>query len=348
MKAVRPALFALFLSVCLNAAAEARISEYEAAILSGSAQLELVSLSAYRDSVAARMRAGVLTRLGFGPDPGSPRVLRAEIGVTPILRYDGNINNGVIGDRLDLGGLVFLVDEESRARAGLVGGLALSAGSVLSFGQGGTLTLGAGLRYERALRHPLSIRGGFLQACGSQHIGRLTWIGLCQSFHREKRSLDGSRAAVTTLSFSRVLRNRFGPAELGIELGSLRNDGAQRGFAGLVLRQAAGGFGAFSLEIAGEHRRTGVNTADLRIRPGYSTFVRGRPLAVSLLYQKEGGGQFLGRSRRDEFTLLRFDYAVSRSLSLSLGYRKRHSSAGIYSGSSMIFGFNMRPLALRR
>ena len=102
----------LFLTFSLPAFAQ----DLRLPLLQGQPDLALFALSRSESEISAPGRF-LLERQGFYHRPGAGlQTLTSGLSLSPTLRHDPNINDGIPADRVTLGGLPFIVAPESRAK----------------------------------------------------------------------------------------------------------------------------------------------------------------------------------------------------------------------------------------
>lgn len=95
--------------------------------------------------------------------------------------YDDNINNGIKSDTVHIGGYKFAVDEDSRARDGLLIGMSGYIGACMSYAEGGTVQLSGGAAWRKAAHEDIIRRSAlapFAQTiiCAAGLGRRLVWV----------------------------------------------------------------------------------------------------------------------------------------------------------------------------
>lgn len=249
---------------------------------------------------AAGVRDGIARSMGLAGDPGS--LASTSLKVSPVLRWDDNVNGGMASDDLVIGGYRFLVDERFRARGGVVVGGAVSAGAAYALGERTGIEFG--LQASAAFAPALSmtktaVRG---EAC-VRHVTADygTLLSGCADVSARDQELGSSRKAGVEVSASRTFVGRAAVHEAEVTLRREKEfeNGAVRDQVGLRYGAATPGGVAFSAEIGFGTASKDVMTTRRRAGVSAAAIIAGRPTRLGVSVQEGRGGLFLGEERRE-------------------------------------------------
>lgn len=280
--------------------------------------------------------------LGLAHAPGmGPAYVAHELGLAPVLEFDSNINGGTPGGYVQIGGLKFTLTEASKAKAGVVLGMAASASLRLSLAPGRVIEGSASGQIARAPQHDLTRRSYALRLCGAQHLGRSDWLDLCIGRRGTQRALASGDETHAAVGFARQYANRHGLHEASLRLERVDN----------------GHYAKTSLDFGATHASARLGVVEWRVEwgeyiPGQHTRLGGvalsltRPLwgAQTTLFvagAQEGGGAFFGTARTDQVFRLGLTRALHPRLALTLSAEDRRSSLENYTGVTMGFALTI-------
>jgi hypothetical protein len=342
------ALLAAALLAAPGAGAEPR---WQAAALSGSDRLLAFSLlrerpAGYRDAAAAALeRAGALP--GPAPSPG-PRIVARRLTVAPALAWDDNVNGGVPGARLGLGPFVFTVDEESRAKAGLVLGLDAGAEAAWAVGRATRLSLQAGLTWRHAPALDLGWQAGLLRGCAARMVAPWRWIEGCAALSGVERALSSTAARRVEARTVALVASRWGDHRLSLGAWAEDRDGSvQPGLsAGLLTATGRGAIDLTALLGAEPAGRGGVVAA---AGVSFARVLASAPTRLSLGVARERGGEVLGDPRRDDVARLGLARGLPGGAVGRLGLSLRRSTIELYDDDlTLSLGVQLRGLEFWR
>ena len=126
-------------------------SDWQAALEGGSPRLRLFALQIRRPEGAGDYVANLQRHLGLKhPQGKGAAYISHSLTLAPVLDYDANINGGTPGKTIMLGNFVFTLSEKSRAKAGVVAGLAPAANLRFSLRPGMVIEASASASATRA------------------------------------------------------------------------------------------------------------------------------------------------------------------------------------------------------
>ncbi|SEC61820.1 hypothetical protein [Rhodobacter sp. 24-YEA-8] len=337
-KSLRAWFRAALVGVCLvglaAGQAEADTSDLTRnAFLSGSERLRLrafgTALEAGRLGPAETlfMRRELLAQ-GYGVEPGQLSLTARRLSFAPVLGWDGNINGGVLQDRLTIGGLVLEADPAFRAKAGLVFGGAGGAMARFAWGPGRVVELTAGGELAWSPRHEIGRADAALSLCSRNHLQDWVFLDLCALGTRSWRELDTSNAHRLSAELSKVFAAGGSVQQAGLRYEAVSTSGGMQDRLRLSLeRIGRAGVSDIALTLGAKVDETTVLRQ--RIEAGYSWARAGRDWRIDLWHQRAEGGAFLGQPREDRSHGFGLSASLRPGVTLRLGVMSSRSTAAI-------------------
>lgn len=266
---------------------------------------------------------------GFYYAPGERRVIARDVWVAPLLSYDGNINGGVLQDNFTFNGFVFDADPASRAKAGVVMGLA--AGGVARVAWANGRYVEGRLRGEAVWspEHHIGRSAAEISVCSRNHVTGWTFMDLCHSASVVQRERGSSTAQETALSATQLFQTGAGYHEMTAEFAQTRTEtGRQPSVTlawGTVWNKAA-----TKLSLTKAAPIAGETALDSRITADVQWLWGARAVGVGVWHQRANGGAFLGMARTDEASGLSLSYQLRPGLTAQLGYMANHSNIDFF------------------
>ena len=317
-------------------AAQTPATNWQAALDSGAPRLMLFALQVEKpdgaDDFVARLQYGQAMQQAKA---AAPVMLSYSADLRPIVAYDSNINSGIPGDTIYLGGRPFTPEAANRAKSGMVYGAEASLTARFALAPGRTLDLTAYGAQAHSFDHGLDVLNAGLSACGAQYWGRTTWTEMCLGDTFTQRDNAPERERFASIGVSKVFASRFGFHEARATVRNAKRKDYDKASLSLQLITAKAGLGALNLRIdlgarvAGSHTRLfGASAALTRPIAGVST-------TLFAGYGIDAGGTLLDQPRRDEI----FSVGLSRKLTshaeATLRLSQRQSSIAAYDGLSV-------------
>ena len=210
----------LFLTFSLPAFAQ----DLRLPLLQGQPDLALFALSRSESEISAPGRF-LLERQGFYHRPGAGlQTLTSGLSLSPTLRHDPNINDGIPADRVTLGGLPFIVAPESRAKEAVLVGLQLTGWQSWSYAPGARLRLSHSLNAELEPKWGYHHASANLRLCAEQPVASWTWADACLSAGAVYDGTETESALTATLGARHLFQTGAGFHQLNLGLGATATD----------------------------------------------------------------------------------------------------------------------------
>lgn len=318
----------------------------EGALMSGSERLLAWSLLDPRlPAVAKTASAKILTKSGYGMAPG---VTKSDFRIRPFLRYDGNLNGGMPGDSLSIGPFTFKIPEDYQAVSGALVGVSAEAIHVQALGNGLSMDLHGGISLGVSPETGLQKHQAMAEGCLRQMVSADFFVHGCLMAGWQKWDLGESvqvsaRAGATHLFALGKTRNQI-TAELRQDYfpsidGSEKSD---QMIGSVELLSALPDGSAVSLEVEVGEKMTERSALRHKISAGYTRKIAGQPTSISLSWQENEGGMFLGEPRRDEIISASIKRPVGESMLMTVGVSRTDSTADILDNLSVDVGFSWK------
>lgn len=256
--------------------------------------------------------------------------------LAPVVAYDPNMNGGMPGSSIVLGGLEFTLPPESVAQSGLLVGAGLSLAGRADVSANFGLDYSANVQSLHNLAADLQVRSAGASVCGLTFLSDSTLGSLCATTSREEKALSVSSTTSFTLSADH--RRPIDPTGETVP-------GWDTSLAGLIGRdkvdggwrsKAGGSLGIYGPEgrslILGVTLFTPVRNA---LSDRYSlelalTAPDHFPAGLSLSFVRAEGGNVFGLSREDSTARLGLDVQLGRRVMASIGLSRKDSSVDFF------------------
>lgn len=301
--------------------------------LAGSEHLRLRALGSGITSgspttaVNQRMRQE-LSYQGYYAKRGQIKAVARQVWLSPLLGWDGNINGGVLRDRIDFNGLTFEVDPDYRAKAGVVVGGSVGAMTRLAWDEGRVIDLVAQAELGWSPKHEVGRQDLFLQACSRNHLMGWSFLDLCAAGSRSFRELGDSTSHRLSADVAQVFA--LGPSlhELGFTLARADSQTEDQNRVGLSLDSLWRG-SSTSVALSLGEAIPDATVMRERLDLGLKHPVLGRDIGLDLWGQRAEGSAFLGTPREDKVWGFGISTDLRPGLGLRLGYSDSTSTAAI-------------------
>lgn len=315
----------------LSLAAQTPATNWQAALDSGAPRLMLFALQVEKpagaDDFVARLQYGqAMQQAKTAP----PVLLSYRTDLRPIVAYDGNINGGIPGDTIYLGGFPFTIAPENRAKAGMLYGAEASLTARFALAPGSTLDLTAYAAQAHSFDYGLDILNAGLSACGAQYWGRSSWTQICVGDTFTQRNNLPERERFASLGVSKVFASRLGFHEARATVQKAVRKDYDKTSLSLHLITARAGLGALTLRIDAGERVAGYNTRLVGTSAALTRPIAGVSTTFFAGYGVEAGGAVFGQPRRDEIFSLGLSRKLTSHAEATLRLSQRQSSIPAY------------------
>lgn len=163
-----------------------------------------------------------LVSQGFYYEPGARHVIATQAWAAPVLSYDGNINGGVLQDRLTFNGFVFDADPSLRAKAEVAVGFSARGVTRLAWAIGRYIE--GRLRGEMVWspEHHIVRSTADLSLCSRIHVTGWTFLDMCHSASVVQRELGSSTVQETAFAVTQLFQTGAGYHEMTAEVAQTR------------------------------------------------------------------------------------------------------------------------------
>ncbi|WP_420024551.1 lipocalin (plasmid) [Cereibacter azotoformans] len=253
----------------------------------------------------------------------------AEASLSPTLGWSPNLNGGLAGSRIALGGGWLEIDPTYVARSGATAGLLFESEARLAWGLGRFLQAEADGAISRAWQSGYERRDRRLQLCSRNHLRGWSFLDLCLRQSESDRSLSQYEQRETSLQFARLLAVPNSYHEIRLDLTQRRQPEYRQPRAGLELHSVWSGlatrFGiGLGQAVEGRTAERVDAFADLRWR------MAGAVTGLSLWQSRASGGQVFGLAQSDVSTGVALFRQITPALDLSVQYVRTRSSVDLF------------------
>lgn len=318
----------------------------EGALMSGSDRLLAYSLLDPSLPAVAKAASGkILSRAGYGPEAGT---VKSEVRLRPFLRYDGNLNGGMPGDRLAIGPFTFLIPEDYKAVSGPLLGVTAEAVHLQALGNGLSLDLHAGVSLGVSPGNDLQKHQAVAEGCLRQMVNPDTFLHGCLRAGWQRwdlgESVQVAASAGATHLFSlgatrnqltAEVRQEYFPSVAGSEKSS-------QTLGSLELVTALPDSSALLLALEVGEAVEGRSALRHKISASYSRKIAGQPTSFSLSWQENEGGTFLGQPRHDEILSASVKRPLGDKTLMTVGISQTQSTADILDNVAVDVGLTWK------
>lgn len=264
--------------------------------------------------------------------------LSALFSLTPIFRYEDNINGGNSPQPLVVGNLSFIGDENFHKQSGVLVGLNAGLGGRYIYDQGRYLNYHLGTGYAQSFESGIGVVNHSARVCSVNHFARRWYVDACADQVRERKELMNASNSNVKLIGSRIfssptqqhtqvkfginryLTDAFQQNQLQVAVSTIHPQGIVTGID-TTFGEAVSGQLATQFFVAG---RVGL-------------YFLKKPLGISASYHRSTGGSLLGFERDSNTASISVSYPIWRNLTATLGYSETDSNIDYFdvSGPSL-------------
>lgn len=344
---VRHSVCAVVLSslVAVPAVGQVRLGDQlEAIRLAGSEHMMIHTLSMRGLPPAARSsREQQMRIMGLRGEPGT--VSYTDLSFSPVMTHDSNINGGYASDTFIVSGIPFSIGDEYAALSGVIVGLSGNARARIALGNDTALDLRAGGSVGYAPEHDMFKASFTASACLEHMVDYSTFLNACLDMGYRVFDLGESFRADARFGVSRVLNTDMGVHEARAEL-QFRHIGGQNAYtqaiANLSLTSAMPGPYVISAGLSLGQAVDGVMTMRERVSLGLGFMAFERPTSVSLAYQRNRGGRWLGQDLDQEVLTVSLSHQLSDRFSVTGFVSQSRASDSFFDDKSIGLNFSWR------
>ncbi|MFE3838510.1 hypothetical protein [Pseudogemmobacter sonorensis] len=246
----------------------------------------------------------LLARQGFLHQSDGPALQPLTSGrvLTPTLRYDANVNDGIPSDRITLGGLPFVVTPDSRAKAAVLAGLQYSSWQSWSYAPGARLRVSHSLAAEAEPTYGYHQATANLKLCAEQPVASWTWVDSCLTAAAQYDGIGTEAALTASQSLRHLFHSGTGFHQMGLTIGATATEGYQKEVVQVSHLLLTDGVGMWNLGYAWGEEISAENTMRRRLSVDWTGEVAGRLVSLSLAETRTGGAALFGVPRNDRRT----------------------------------------------
>lgn len=127
------------------------------------------------------------------------------LSLTPILKFDDNINGGNKSDQIVFSnGLTLNFPEDSLAKGDVLAGFQLSSGARMFYSRGRYFDINAGVGKSWGLQTHLSQLNWNASACSRNHVAGWSFVDLCATHSGKEKALGESRENRAEMTFTQL------------------------------------------------------------------------------------------------------------------------------------------------
>jgi hypothetical protein len=259
--------------------------------------------------------------------------------VSPVIRYDSNINGGQPGSSFDVGGIVFQVDPSEVAKPGLLAGASFSLEGLSEFGSNFGVKYQLSLQALTDLEVLYGVQQSAVSVCGLTFTSHNNLITGCASNVEERKEL--STSSLTSFEVKSETRNRLvtkgkenpnWETSVAFELGRDQVDGRWRNKVSSSFGLHGTGGRNAQLSVSFFEPISGVISDRYQISASLEN-QKHILSGLNLTYKHADGGNFFGLDRSESTIRVAVNLRLSKNFMGSLGYNHKDSSIDFYDAS---------------
>ena len=260
--------------------------------------------------------------------------LSTLFSVTPIFRYEDNINGGNSPQPLVVGNLRFIGDENYYKQSGVLIGLTAGLGGRYIYDQGRYLNYSLGTGYAQGFQNGVGIVSQNVSLCSVNHIAKRWYVDACADQARERKKLMDTTNSNIKLIGSHVFSSptkQHKQFKFGINrylADNYNQNQIQFGFNTTHPQGVFTGLDTTFGEAVNEQLATRFFVAGT-----VGLYFARKPLKFTASYRRSSGGLLLGFDRDSNTASISATYPVWRNFTATLGYSNTDSNIDYFDAS---------------
>ncbi|MFV0408260.1 MAG: hypothetical protein ACK5LJ_00735 [Paracoccus sp. (in: a-proteobacteria)] len=318
----------------------------------GHQDLALYVLTQRESRVSPDGRA-LLHNQGFLHDPQGAALQRLPSGhaLTPTLRHDTNINDGIPSDTINIGGLEFTVTEDSRAKDAVLAGLQYARWDRFSLGPASRLTVTQLYLAEIEPTYGYDHFAANVRICADRPVADWTWADACLSGGYDNDSIDEDRSVTGSIGGRRMFNSPVGFHQAQFSVARTAMDDYQKSVLQLGLVTLTPEHGMWSVNALLGEKIPGENSMRYFAGLEWSGELLERQVTLGASHMRTDGAALFGVDRVDDISRLSVSTVAGR-FDLGGYVENQQSTIDAYDSTNigMTFGLRydlMTALALR-
>ena len=343
---MRMPFFVAALLASVSSASAQNADVLRSSLDSGNERLALFSASKY---VAAQPDPTVLRLLGqlmplqaFRLDGATPdnHIIRRQINLSPVVAYDDNINGGNRNSSFTLGDtLTFTVDEDARAKEGVVLGAAINANMRYGYGRGDYLDAAGSFSAVHAPTEDLEKYNYGFSLCSRNHIQGWTFLDGCATTQSQIVDLGTAREDAVRLTATQLLQAGGYDHALSATFGHVWFTNFEQNTYASSLTTSLGKLGSASITLDLGDAVDGAHAQRERLTLNYVTSIADRTFSFSASQANARGSMFLGDLREDVTTTFGVRTDLTDQISVNIRLTDNASTVDFFEYRSVSVGF---------
>ena len=330
------AVFVTTLAIPHPLAAQTPPTNWQAALDSNAPRLMLFALQMEKPQGADDFVAELQYQQAMKqPAAAAPTLLSYRANLRPIAKYDSNINSGVPGDTVYLGGFPLHLEQDLRAKAGMVFGAEASLTARFALAPGSTLDLTAYGAQAHSFDYGLDVLNAGISACGARYWGHASWTEMCFGDNFAQRNGLPERERFASIGATKIFASRFGFHEARATVQKSTRAEYSKASLALELITAKAGLSALDLRLDFGERVQGHNTHVFGAFAALTRPIAGRSTTIFASYSREAGGVFLGQPFDDDIYSVGFKRDLTKHIAATLRLTQRNSTIPAYDEMSV-------------
>lgn len=271
------------------------------------------------------------------------------LSLTPILKYDDNINGGNKSDQIVFSnGLTLNFPEDSLAKGDVLAGLQLSSGARMFYSRGRYIDIGASVGKSWGVQTHLSQVNWSASACSRNHVAGWSFVDLCATHSGKEKALGESRENRVETMFTQMIPLSDLPWEIRAKAFRQDASGVWNNGAGLQMLGVLDGGTSVDVSIESE-----FETAANRYQ-AYDAYARvnfqiaGKKVSLKVGQSLMANSKLLGQAFDVVSTTVVASIPVGKLGVANLSVEKSTSAISLYDTTSVGLSLEISGIALAK
>ena len=333
----------LLVAACLmSSVIRASAQDLQLPLRAGHQDLALYVLT-QRESRISRDGRALLYNQGFLHDPQGAALQRLPSGhaLTPTLRHDTNVNDGIPSDTIDIGGLEFIVAEGSRAKDAVLAGLQYARWDRFSLGRAARFTITQLYLAEVEPTYGYDHFAANVRICADRPVADWTWAEACLSGGYDDDSIEEDDSVTGSVGGKRMFSSAMGFHQAQFSVARTATDDYRKSVLQLGLVTLTPEHGMWSVNTLFGQRIPGENSMRYFAGLEWSGELLDRQVTLGASHMRTDGAALFGVDRVDDISRLSASAAAGR-FDLGGYVENRRSTIDAYDSTEIGMTFSLR------
>lgn len=271
------------------------------------------------------------------------------LSLTPILKFDDNINGGNKSDQIVFSnGLTLNFPEDSLAKGDVLAGFQLSSGARMFYSRGRYLDINAGVGKSWGIQTHLSQLNWNASACSRNHVAGWSFVDLCATHTGKQKSLGESRENRVEMMFTQLTKISDLPWEIRAKAFRQDSSGAWNNGAGIQMLGVLNAGTSVDVSIESEFETTAnrYQAYDAAARVNFK--IAGKKVSLKVGQSLMANSKLLGQTFDVTSNSLVASIPVGKLGVANLSVEKSTSAISLYDTTTVGLSMDISGIALSK